>query len=135
MSDDDLQMEALSGLHRLLGDALVSLRASRDSRFYVVVVATTGPPKTHELPDMDAVTALIRDVLIAHEKEPESDLYVLVFQGAWWQAVKGPRKGLTCRGQFVPLLPLPVAERHIDPTGCMSDVFLCDDLPEPDRKT
>ena len=119
MNNKEQTVNALSGLHNLLGRAVSALQQSDLKHYYLIATCDSGPPVVYEFEDVQQCLVKIRELQEQQQKQPEDIIYIQLFEGKWWQLVKGFRPGLRSGEDFIPLLEELPQEETVDVTGSL----------------
>lgn len=119
MSEVSPEVEALAGLHTLLGKAVEALKQPQ-MQLHLVIVAESGPPEIKTVETEDACIKEINKLLKQKEADPECNIYVHLFEGKRWSLVKGISPGFQCGNRFIPFKVMDGGGSSVDESGSLS---------------
>jgi hypothetical protein len=112
MSNEDRDIVLLRGMSDAFARAVDLLSQGVNPRFYLVCVRDVGAPTIKEFDTMQQCLDAIQELQIEQINNPDSPIYINVFEGKQWKLTKTPAPGIVAGDNFVPLKPIkaPVSE-------------------------
>lgn len=113
------EVEALSGLHALLGKAIEALKQPQ-MQLHLVIIAESGPPEVKSVETEEECIKIIKELKEKQAKEPEGTIYIQLFEGKKWVLVKGINPGLKCGKRFIPFDASDGSGDSVDESGSLN---------------
>lgn len=119
MSEQTPEVDALAGLHRLLGVAVGVLKQPQ-MKLYLLIIKESGPPEVVVCEAEADVIKNINKLQKLRDEDPEANIFVQLFEGKRWTLVKGISPGFKCGDKFIPFRDSQDGDDIEDITGSLS---------------